>query len=319
MTESLVECVPNFSEGRDPAKIDQIVAAIESVPEILILHRTSDWDHHRSVITFAGPGEAVLEAAVRAAAKAAELIDLNEHSGVHPRVGALDVLPFVPLGATTLEDCVALARRAGQRISAELAIPVYFYGAAAIRPDRVALEDVRRGQFEGLREAPIANAGKAPDLAGPMLHPTAGAVIVGARKVLIAYNINLRSTDLDLARSIARRIRTSSGGFPAVKALGLPLPSRNLVQISMNLTDYEQTPLHIVYAEVERLAGERGVEIEESEVIGLLPQKAMEMAFAHFVKLPDFSRDRLIEHQIEPLRFRTIETFGPFLAEEKCC
>ncbi len=314
-----MECVPNFSEGRDRSTIDQIVAAIESVPEILVLHRTSDWDHHRSVITFAGAAEAVLEAAVRAAAKAAELIDLSQHSGVHPRVGALDVLPFVPLGTTTLEDCVALARRAGQRISTELAIPVYFYGAAALRPDRIALENVRRGQFEGLRETAILDATKVPDLGGPMFHPTAGAVIVGARKILIAYNINLKSTNLDLAKSIARRIRASSGGFPAVKALGLALPSRNLVQVSMNLTDYEQTPLHIVYAEVKRLAAEHGVEVEESEIIGLLPQEAMEMAFSHFLKLPGFTRDRLIESQTEPLRFRTIQSRGPFLAGEKCC
>ena len=319
MTESLVECVPNFSEGRDPAKIDQIIAAIESVPGTFVLHRTSDWDHHRSVITFAGPAEAVLEAAVRAAARAAELIDLNEHSGVHPRVGSLDVLPFVPLGATTLEQCVVLARRAGERISTELAIPVYLYGSAALRPDRIALEDVRRGQFEGLRESSLADIGKTPDLGGPVFHPTAGAVIVGARKVLIAYNINLRSAYIDLARSIARRIRASSGGFPAVKALGLSLRSRNLVQVSMNLTDYEQTPLHIVYAEVERLAAEHGVEIEESEVIGLLPQKAMEMAFAHSMKLTEFSRDRLIEHRISGLRFHTIQSPSPFLAGEKCC
>ena len=259
----------------------------------------------------------MLEAAFRAARLAAEVIDLNEHCGVHPRLGALDVLPFVPLGTSTLEDCAALARLAGQRMNQELGIPIYFYGAAATRPDRVALEDVRRGQFEGLREASISDARKSPDLGGPGLHPTAGAVIVGARKILIAYNINLKSQNLELAKSIASRIRTSNGGLPAVKALGLPLISRKLVQVSLNLTDFEQTPLHVVYAEVQRMAAEQGVEIEESELIGLLPQKAMEMAFAHFVKLPTFNRDRLIEHQIEPLRFSTVGLRGPFLAGEK--
>ena len=310
--------MPNFSEGRDQTKIATIAAAIESVAGTLILHRTSDWDHHRSVITFAGHGLAVLEAAVRATRVAAEVIDLNEHRGVHPRVGALDVLPFVPLGDSTLEDCAAFAHLAGERIYRELGIPVYFYGAAATRPDRAALEDVRRGQFEGLREASVSDGRKAPDLGGPGLHPTAGAVIVGARKVLIAYNINLKSENLELARSIASRIRASNGGFPAVKALGLPLSSRKLVQVSINLTDFEQTPLHVVYAEVDRIAAEHGVEIEESEIIGLLPQKAMEMAFAHFVRLPTFNRNRLIEHQIAPLRFSSVEVAGPFLAGEKC-
>ena len=290
------------------------MAAIESVSGILVLHCTSDWDHHRSVVTFAGASNAVLEAAVRAARVAAEVIDLNDHRGVHPRVGALDVLPFVPLGDSTLEECAILARLAGQLINEQLGIPVYFYGAPATRPDRIALENVRRGQFEGLREASVSDGTKSPDLGGPGLHPTAGAVVVGARKVLIAYNINLKSENLELAKFIASRIRASNGGFPAVKALGLPLSSRKLVQVSINLTDFEQTPLHVVYAEVHRIAAEHGVEIEESEIIGLLPQKALEMAFAHFVKLPTFNRDRVIEHQIEPLRFATAALSGPYLA-----
>jgi glutamate formiminotransferase len=297
----VIECVPNFSEGRDATRVNALEGAIAESPGTLILHRTSDADHNRSVITFAGDPDAVLEAAVSAAAKAAELIDLNQHRGVHPRVGALDVLPFVPLEGATLADCIELAHDTGARIWKDLGIPVYFYEAAALRPDRVKLEDVRRGQFEGLREAVRVDESKRPDLGGPALHPTAGAVIVGARKILIAYNINLKSTDLDLAHSIARRIRTSSGGLPAVKALGLPLVSRNLVQVSMNLTDFEQTPPHVVYQEVARLAAAHGVEIEESELIGLMPRKAVEMAAAGLLKLSEFDSQRIIENRIDTL------------------
>jgi glutamate formiminotransferase len=311
--------VPNFSEGRDPACIDSIVSAIASVQGVRVLDRTSDWDHHRSVITFVGRREVMVEAAVRAAAQAASSIDLTKHRGIHPRVGALDVLPFVPLRSSTLEDCVALAHLAGKRIAHELGIPVYFYGAAATRPDRVALENVRRGQFEGLREAALTDSAKAPDLGGPLLHPSAGAVIVGARKILIAYNINLKTTNLDLARQIARRIRASSGGFPYVKALGLPLLSRNLVQVSMNLMDFEQTPLHVVFEQVSRLAAAQGVEIEGSELIGLLPKSAMESAFAHSMKLSNFSSRSVIEDQIGPAIFNIVDLPGPFLAEEKSC
>jgi glutamate formiminotransferase len=256
-------------------------------------------DHNRSVLTFAGPGDAVVEAAVRAVGKAAELIDLNTHRGVHPRLGALDVLPFVPLGAVTLSECVRLARLAGKRIWTELGVPVYFYGAAAMRPDREKLEDVRRGQFEGLRTAVLTDVYCRPDVGGPALHPTAGAVIVGARKVLIAYNINLRSNDLQLAKKIAKAVRASSGGLPGVKALGLPLQSRGFVQVSMNITDYKLTPLHTAYSTVERLAAAHGVEIEESELIGLMPRQALETAAAAFLKMRDFKSQQVIENRIE--------------------
>jgi glutamate formiminotransferase len=298
LTKQLIECVPNFSEGRNPHIVDALERTFASVPGVLILHRTSDADHNRSVITVAGPGEALLEASVRAAAKALELIDLNQHRGVHPRVGALDVLPFVPLGGTSMEECVKLAHEAGRRIWEELKVPIYFYEAAALRPDRVKLEEVRRGQFEGLREIALIDESRQPDLGGPGLHPTAGAVIVGARKILVAYNINLRSADLELARDIARRIRESSGGLQGVKALGLPLASRGLVQISMNLTDVDRTPLRVVYAEVERLAAARGVEIEESELIGLLPRSALEGAEASALRLKEFDAQRVIENRV---------------------
>lgn len=279
--------------------------AFASIPGVLVLHRTSDPDHNRSVITVAGPGEALLEGVLRAAAEAAKRIDLNRHRGEHPRLGALDVLPFVPLEDSSLAECVDLAHEAGRRIWDELRIPVYFYEAAAKRPERAKLENVRRGQFEGLREAVLADPLRQPDLGGPALHPTAGAVIAGARKFLAAYNINLQSGDLELARSIARRIRESSGGFAGVKALGLPLASRGLVQVSMNLTDLDRTPIHVVYAEVERLAAAHGVAIEESELIGLLPRKALETAAAGLLKLREFDSQRVIENRIDRLRKRS--------------
>lgn len=238
---------------------------------------------------------------MRAAAKAAELIDLNKQNGVHPRLGALDVLPFVPLSETSLDYCVELAHEAGRRIWEELGIPVYFYEAAAIKPERARLENVRRGEFEGIGEAVKSDESRRPDVGGPLLHPTSGAVIVGARKFLIAFNINLKTDDVSIAKSIAKSIRTSSGGLPAVKALGLALPSRGLAQVSMNLTDFEQTPVHEVFLEVVRLASQYGVEVEESELIGLMPRKAIEMSAAAFLKLNHFHSDRVIENRIESL------------------
>ncbi len=269
-----------------------------------MLNRTSDPDHNRSVITFAGHREPVIEAALRAAAKAVELIDLNFSRGIHPRVGALDVLPFVPLGGASMEDCVEVAHAAGRRIWSELQIPIYFYEAAALRPGRANLEDVRRGQFEGLREAALIDPSRAPDLGGPALHPTAGAIIVGARKLLVAFNINLNTADLSIAKAIAKSIRASSGGFPAVKSLGLPLASRGMVQVSMNLTDFERTPVHVVYREVERLAALHGVTIAGSEIIGLMPRKAIEMAFADTVKLSSFSAQNVLENRLDALTLK---------------
>lgn len=302
----LIECVPNFSEGRDAARVDAICGAISAVAGILLLHRTSDPDHNRTVVTFAGAREAVVEAAVRAGAKAAELIDLNRHRGVHPRLGALDVLPFVPLEGATLELCAEIAHEAGSRIWSELRIPVYFYQSAATSSDRVQLENVRRGQFEYLREAVLVDETRQPDLGGPGLHPTAGAVIAGARKLLIAFNINLKTSDLEVARFIARRVRASSGGFPALKAMAVPLESKGLVQVSMNLTDFEITPPHVAYAEVARLAASRGVEIAESEVVGLMPRRAIEMAAADLLKLSSFDSGAVLENRIQSLRARSV-------------
>ena len=254
----LIECVPNFSEGRDLAKVDAIVDAMSGVPGAWVLDRTSDADHNRSVITLAGEPEAVAEAAIRGVGKAAELIDMTRQTGAHPRIGATDVIPFVPLEGVSMEECVALARRVGQEIWERYRIPVYFYEAAATRPERVNLENVRKGQFEGLREDALRDPDRSPDIGEPRLHPTAGATAVGVRKILIAYNIYLNTSDVSVAKEIARAIRFSSGGLRHVKAIGVEMKSRGLAQVSINLTDFEQTPLHRVFEMVKREAERRG-------------------------------------------------------------
>jgi glutamate formiminotransferase/formiminotetrahydrofolate cyclodeaminase len=294
----LVECVPNFSEGRDSAVVDEIVRAMQSAGGIAVLDREMDPDHHRSVVTLVGPVETVVEAAVRGVERAAQLIDLNRHAGAHPRIGATDVLPFVPLEGVTMEECVELALRAGQEIWRRCRIPVYFYEAAARRPERINLENIRRGQFEGLREEVRANPARRPDVGGPELHPTAGATIVGARKFLIAYNINLATPDVDVARRIARRIRASSGGMPCVKAMGVALRARNRAQVSMNLTDFERTPVHAVFEAVAREAQSEGTAVESSEIVGLIPKKALEAAAAFFLKIENFHPGLVLENRL---------------------
>lgn len=263
----IVECVPNFSAGRDRGVVNALEAAIASVPGLAVLDRTADHDHDRCVITFAGSPAAVQEAAVRAVETATALIDLTQQQGVHPRAGAADVIPFVPISGIGLRECVALAHATGHEIWRRTRVPVYFYEAAALSPGRVNLAHVRQGGFEALREQ---TATRPPDVGGPALHPTAGAAIVGARKFLVAYNINLASQDLALAQRLARKIRASSGGFPAVKALGLALESRGIVQVSINLTDYEQTGIDQVYAAVSS-----ETEVLGSELIGLIPRAAL--------------------------------------------
>lgn len=295
----LVECVPNFSEGRDQARIDAIVSAMCDVPSVLLLDRESDPDHNRCVITLAGEPEPVAEAAIRGVGKAAELIDLNKQTGAHPRIGAADVVPFVPVSGVTLEECVALARKAAAEIWRRFKVPVYFYEAAALKPERANLENIRRGQFEALREEAPVNPERAPDVGGPALHPTAGATVVGARKFLIAYNIQLQTNDVAFAKSIAKKIRASSGGFPFVKAMGLPVASRNVVQVSMNLTDFEQTPMHQVYEAVKSEAQGHGVEIADSEIVGLVPRRAIEMTAESCLRLRNFSSSQVLENRLE--------------------
>src|SRR5271166_2468755 len=294
----LIECVPNFSEGRDPAKVDAIVGVMSAVPGVYILGREMDADHHRCVVTMAGEPDAVAEAAILGAGKAMQLIDLNEHSGAHPRVGATDVIPFIPIEGVALEDCVALARRTGEELWKRYRIPVFFYEAAATRPDRVNLENVRRGQFEGLREELKKNHERQPDVGEPKLHPTAGVTVVGARKFLVAYNVNLNTSDISIANKIAKAIRFSNGGFRYVKSMGVELKARNLAQVSINLTDYEQTPMHRVYAAVKREAERFGVMPVGSEIVGLVPKKAIEMAADYFLQLENFSPSQVFENKL---------------------
>jgi len=294
----LIECVPNFSEGRDAAKVDAIVSAMSAVSGVYVLDREMDADHHRSVITLAGEPDAVAEAALRGIGKAMQLIDLTKHTGAHPRVGATDVVPFIPIEGVTIEDCVALAHRTGHEIWARYRIPVFFYEAAARRPDRVNLENVRRGQFEGLRQEMKHNHDRQPDVGEPKLHPTAGVTVVGARKFLIAYNINLNTSDVAIANKIAKAIRFSSGGLRYVKSMGVELKARNLAQVSINLTDFEQTPMHRVYGMVKREAERYGAAPVGSEIVGLIPKKAIEMAADFFLQLENFSPAQVFENKL---------------------
>jgi glutamate formiminotransferase / formiminotetrahydrofolate cyclodeaminase len=295
----LIECVPNFSEGRDLAKVDAIVAAMREVRGVYLLDRESDPDHNRSVITLAGDPEDVAEAAIRGVGRAAELIDLTQHSGAHPRMGAADVVPFIPISGITLDECVAIAKKVGREIWERFQVPVYFYEAAAARPERVNLENIRRGQFEGLRKDAQKDPERAPDIGGPQLHPTAGATVVGARTFLIAYNIYLHTPDAAIAKQIAKTIRFSSGGFPFVKAMGLFVPSRNLAQVSMNLTDFEQTPIHRVFQAVKEQAAELGTTIVGSEVVGLVPRRALELTAESYLQLENFSPAQVLENRLE--------------------
>src|ERR1700719_2655590 len=295
----LIECVPNFSEGRDPTKVEAIVAAMSSVPGVYVLDREMDADHNRCVVTLAGEPDAVAEAALLGVGKAAELIDLTVHQGAHPRVGATAVVPFIPIEGVTLDDCVALARRVGNEIWKRHRIPVFFYEAAATRPDRVNLENVRRGQFEGLREDLKRNHDRQPDIGEPKLHPTAGTTVVGARKFLIAYNVNLNTSDIGVANKIAKAIRFSSGGLRYVKSMGVELKARNLAQVSINLTDFEQTPMHRVYEMVKREAARYGAIPVGSEIVGLIPKKAIEMAADFFLQMENFSPAQVFENRLE--------------------
>ncbi|TMA04459.1 MAG: glutamate formimidoyltransferase [Methanobacteriota archaeon] len=294
----IVECVPNFSEGRRKEVVDAIAQAIASVPGVRVLDRQMDADHNRSVITFVGDRTAVAQAAFRGAQKAVELIDMSMHHGEHPRVGALDVLPFVPIAGVTMDDCVALARSVGKRIADELQVPVYLYEAAATRLDRRALPDVRRGEYEGLKTEIETNPDRTPDFGPRRLHPTAGACIVGARPVLIAWNVNLRTADIRVAKRIAKAIRESDGGLPAVRAKGFELADRGLVQVSMNMVDYRKTSLVQAYEAIRSLAAKEGVEIAESEIVGLVPLDALIDGATQYFKLARFHREQILETRL---------------------
>jgi len=296
---ALVECVPNFSEGRKTETVEQLARNIASVPTACVLDTHIDPDHNRSVITFVAAPEFVVEAAVRAVGLAAKLIDMREHTGVHPRLGATDVLPFIPISGITLEDCAAIAHQAGERIARELAIPVFYYERAALRPDRVNLEDVRRGAFELLREQIAVDPNRAPDAGRLVVHETAGAIAVGARPFLIAFNINLGTRDVMIARKIAGSVRARHGGLPFVKALGFELSTRGLVQVSMNIVNYEVTGVAQAYEAVRRETELAGVEIVSTELVGLIPEKALDRDAEYFQKLENFSEDKILEHRLQ--------------------
>jgi len=287
----MLECVPNFSEGRDSTVVVAIADAIAKTPGVLLLGAESDTDHNRSVMTFAGTPDVVVEAAVRGVGKAAELIDLSAHQGVHPRVGAADVIPFVPLDGSTMDQAVAAAHRAGEEIWRRYRVPVYFYDHAARNPGRRRLEKVRRREFDG----------SPPDIGSVASHPTAGASVVGARGLLIAYNVQLATRDAAIAQAIARKIRASSGGFPHVKAMGIYLASRDCAQVSMNLTNFAETPLDRVYDAISSAARELGTEAVAGEIIGFIPRRAYEMAPEFFQRAENFSESRILETRIEQL------------------
>ncbi|MBI4483264.1 MAG: glutamate formimidoyltransferase [Acidobacteria bacterium] len=295
----LVECIPNFSEGRRPEVVDEIVAVIRATPEVNLLDREMDPDHNRCVLTFVGSPGGVVRAAVGAAGRAAQLIDLTRHRGEHPRIGATDVVPFVPIRGVTMQGCVELARRAGEEIARRYGIPIYLYEEAATRPERRDLAQIRKGEFEGLREEIGRSPDRQPDFGEARVHPTAGATVVGARKHLIAYNVYLGTTDVDVAKQIARSVRFSGGGFRYVKALGFEIKERNRVQVSMNLVDYEGTPIFRAFEFVKREAQRHGVPVLSSQIVGLVPRHALDQCSEYYLQLEGFSPDQVLETRLE--------------------
>jgi len=293
----LVQCVPNFSEGRRPDVVERIIDAIRGVAGVRVLDHSADPSHNRAVVTFIGEAGPVQEAAFRGAARAAELINMEEHRGAHPRIGATDVIPFIPIGETSMEECVILARELGARLGAELGIPVYLYESAATRPERKNLPQVRKGEYEGLKET-IARPERQPDFGPDRLHPTAGATAVGARPPLVAYNINLGTSDVAIAKAIAKSIRGSSGGYPSIKALGVMIEDRRVAQVTINVCNYREVSLQRVFETVKSEASRYGVNVIGSEVVGLLPVEALIDAAAFYLRLEDFKSDQVLENRL---------------------
>ncbi len=300
------ECVPNFSEGKEEAKVEAIAAAAHDVPGVTVLDVERNADHHRSVISLYGDADPLLEAVFRMMEVATRTIDLTHHVGEHPRMGATDVVPFVPLGSATMADAVRLAERLGERVARELGVPVFLYGAAARRPERADLAKVREGQFEGIRESIRTDPARAPDFGRAEVHPTAGAVAIGARPVLIAYNILLTTPEVGVAKAIAKTVRARDGGLPEVKALGFEIAERHRAQVSMNLTDYRTTPIPKVFRAVRSAAQKLGTDAEESEIVGLVPEDALLDAAEDFLQLKGFERNRILERKV-----RTAEAGRP--------
>lgn len=317
----LVECVPNFSEGRRREVVDAIVVEATS-RNVKVLDIESDPDHNRSVLSFVGEPAAVVEAALAVSGKAIELIDLNTHRGQHPRMGAVDVVPFIPISDISMEECVQIAKEFAKEYSARFKVPVFLYEEAATRPDRRNLADVRKGEFEGLREEIGKNPDKTPDFGPDAIHPTAGATAIGARQILIAYNINLATNKLDAAKNIAKQVREKSGGLPAVKALGFELKDRGIVQVSMNMVDYKTSPLFKAFERVRTLAEQQGVQVLESEIVGLVPMEALTDTAEFYLKLRGFNKDQILERRLaEPKGKKLVEmsltNFATDVASEK--
>ena len=309
------ECVPNFSEGRDAAKIERIVAAGRGVPGVAVLDVERNADHNRAVVSLAGEGDALLEGVFRMIRVATEEIDLTQHRGEHPRMGATDVVPFVPLGSATMAEAVRLAERLGERVARELSIPVFLYASAARIPERADLARVRAGQFEGLRESIVSDPARAPDFGEARIHPTAGAVAIGARPVLIAFNAYLTTPDVSIAKKIAKAVRARDGGLPEVKALGFDIAERHRAQVSMNLTDYRITPIHRALEAVRREAQRYGVGIEESEIVGLVPEDALLDASEYYLQLHTFERASVLERKVREVDTApTVESLASFTA-----
>src|SRR3954453_6806822 len=308
MPNTLVECVPNFSEGRNKARVDAIVEAMK-MDGVFLLDREMDNDHNRCVITLVGERDAIQEAAIRGVGKATELIDLTQHQGAHPRMGAADVVPFIPIAGVTIEDCVAMARHVGAEVAQRFHIPVYLYEAAATSPERQNLENIRRGQFEGIRAEIATNLARRPDFGEPRVHPTAGATVVGARKALVAYNVFLNTADVEIAKKIAKAVRFSSGGLRYVKGAGFLV--RGLAQVSMNLTDFEQTPIHRVFEFVKREAARYGVVPVSSEIVGLIPKVALEQAAEWFLQVENFDSSLILENRLGAVMSGKMARGGP--------
>jgi glutamate formiminotransferase len=302
----MIECVPNFSEGRRTEVLDKIISAITSVKGVTLLDREMDKSHNRSVVTFVGDADAVKEAAFFAAKKAMELIDLNKHEGEHPRMGATDVIPFIPLEGNTMADCVKLAKELGKEIADKLQIPIYLYEEAATVPERRSLAYIRQGEFEGIREEIGKKPERKPDFGPEKIHPTAGATVVGARVFLIAYNINLNTPDVKIAKQIAKTIRESSGGLPAVRALGVFLSDKNQAQVTMNLVNYKKTGLKTVFEAVKKEAGKLGTSVKESELIGLLPADALAGFSPKELLMDNFKDELIIENKLKLLGIKNV-------------
>ena len=311
----LVECVPNFSEGRRREVVEELIQVVASVPGVTLLDSEMDPDHNRSVLTFAGEPEPVAEAAFRVAERAAARIDLNQHQGQHPRMGATDVVPFVPIEGLTLDDCAEIARGVGKRIGEQLGIPIFLYEAAASRPDRVSLADVRRGEFEGLRERIGTDPSRKPDFGPERIHATAGATAVGARRFLVAFNANLNTGDVRVAKAVAAAIREQSGGLKNVRALGFSIEGGRRAQVSMNLVNTEATPVHRVLALIHDEAARRGAAVSGCEVVGLIPEAAMLDAAEHALRLENFRRDQVLELRLKRPPLSEAVTLNGFLEQ----